>query len=101
MDALPEFSPLFPQWPAQPWSRILPDVDPLLHDLLSVRRPDVRNVGVPIVRPSVEVAVSRSPRNAVYPCVCARAPLAQKMVVLDPAKRISARHALDHPYFSD
>ncbi len=34
---LPEYSPVFPKWPGQPWARVVPGADPQLLDLLSVR----------------------------------------------------------------
>lgn len=57
MVELPEYKADFPIFDPQPWSSIVPNLDPQGVDLLS------------------------------------------KMLRYDPAQRISARQAMDHPYF--
>jgi len=60
VSSLPDYKPTnFPQWAAQPLSKVVPHIDALGLDLLS------------------------------------------KMLRYEPSKRISAKDAMDHPYFND
>ncbi|OQR88222.1 cell division protein kinase 2 [Achlya hypogyna] len=59
VSSLPDYKVSFPQWQPQPWSNIVPSLDPLGIDLLS------------------------------------------RMLVYEPRKRISAKHAMNHPWFDD
>ena len=80
--SLPDYKSTFPQWKKEEWATVVPTLCPQGLDLLSVR------------------AAAPSPH---HPPPEAHSPgsLSQQMLIFEPAKRISARAALSHPYFDD
>jgi hypothetical protein len=114
VEALPDFSTAFPKWPAQVLTK---KVQPLEGspgvDLLKVRvgRLSCGTVVQVMVRCCVQlnscptaIAAARKPNDLCFrftPCIhVLRALLAlQLMLTYNPATRISAKVALQHPYF--
>lgn len=115
---LPDYNPNFPQHRGRDLAEVVPGLDPLGVDLLKVCSV-VRNFCVNTPFLCVCVCVECETAAKILHCmyisvylrhVCVSSSRGthththtgvQEMLQLDPAKRISARAALQHPYFND
>lgn len=86
VSSLPDYKTSFPKWRPQPLSKIVPQLDHVGLDLLSVRLLSIAYVALDCRR---RVA------DRVYLSV------RQRMLVYEPSRRISARAAMSHPWFDD
>jgi hypothetical protein len=71
--SLPDYKAIFPQWAPKDLETSIDNMTPVAADMLNVR--SGRLTGLTLIA------------------------MAQGMLVYDPAKRISAKAALQHPYF--
>ena len=81
VEKLPQYADTFPRWPPSPWPKILPGVDPVAVDLISVNH-------------LCDDSVVGCRKWDVYVWF-----VSQQMLRLEPLHRITARDALDHPFF--
>ena len=86
VSSLPDYAVTFPKWIKRPISSLIKNnsLDEHGLDLLEVSR-------------SLSIAVDRSCLSGLTAIIR----FAQKMLKYNPAERISAKQALNHPYFDD
>ncbi|ONK56549.1 uncharacterized protein A4U43_C10F9950 [Asparagus officinalis] len=93
--SLPDFKSTFPKWPPRDLATVVPNLEPAGLDLLSLKESLINDLYV------ARKCFSMNQLKESLLGMLLSTNTSRKMLQYEPAKRIIARHALEHEYFKE